>query len=160
MKRRKLSDQSLLEKERQRSRKLTVESRKKVHSFKRQEGSTKSGVTNEEISDPRQGPPENCVIGVGTGQVDGSNAGFVREQWDRVAWKQTILTHCAGIAGNQIRNIRRFKDMKSFRQKIQLEAQKPLILGTRTRTKGRQGQSRVKSRVKILEVKKPEEKEL
>ena len=140
---RKLSDQSFLAKGRQRSRKLIARSREKVNSFRKYKESTNNGVTNEEIQDRRQGPPENCVIGVGTGQIDGSNAGFAREQWDRVAWRQTILTHCARIAGNQIRNRQRLKEMKSFSQKIQLEVQRLLTLGTRTKTKGRQRQGRV-----------------
>ena len=84
------------------------------------------------------------MIGVGTGQIDGSNAGFVREQWDRVVWKQTNLTHCARIAGNQIRIRQSIKEWKSVSQKIQLEVQRLLTLGTRTKTKGRHRQSRVK----------------
>ena len=141
---RKLSDQSFLAKGRQRSRKLIARSREKVHSLRKYKESTKNGVTNEEIQDRRQGPPENCVIGVGTGQIDGSNVGSAREQWDRVAWKQRILTHCARTAGSQIRNRQRLKEMKSFSQKIQLEVQRLLTLGTRTKTKGRHRQSRVK----------------
>ena len=140
MKRRKLFDQSLLEKRRQRSRKSIVESRKRVHSFKRQEGSTKIGVTNEKISDPRQGPPENCVIGVGTGQIDGSNAGFAREQWDRVAWKQRLLTHCARTAGSQIRNRQRHKRTKPFSQKTRRRAPRLRDRAKRKISKERQRQ--------------------
>ena len=78
----------------------------------------RKGCKQRENSRPQDGTYKNCVIGVSTGQIDGSNAGSARDQWDRVAWQQTNRTHIAKIAGNQTRNKQGFKEMKFFSQKI------------------------------------------
>ena len=87
-----------------RSKSLTGGRRRKVNSFKRPEESIEEEASNVKTLGTRLGPTKSCVIDVSTGQIDESNAGSVRDQWDRVAWQQKTRIHIAKIVGNQTQN--------------------------------------------------------